>query len=381
MIAFLSTFLRLSWCTFFGAADTPARVSWRRVLVMLLFLPSFLLTQLINWLFLWMDELLFPRYRTIQVMQPVFLVGAPRSGTTMLHRILSNDPQFTTAKSWELWLAPSISQRKLVCALIAIDRLIGGPGARLLHWVEQQAAGDFNEIHAVSLCEPEEDYFMLLPVWGCFILVVAFPFCDQLWKLAQFEQLPEKRRRYLLGFYKRCIQRHLYVHGPEKIYLNKNPSFTSWVGGLAETFPDARFAACVRSPVSVLPSLLSSMAGGHAFFDNDQETGYFQQKFETILDGYYHYIGEQLPALDTPQVIVEMRQLTKELEQTVPQIYQQLGLACSAEFQAFVHDQAEQNRAYRSGHRYTLADLGLQHDQIVARFPYAFDHFGFSREP
>jgi len=353
----------------------------RRALVMLLLLPVFLLVQCVNWLCLLLDEGLFPGYHLVEIRRPVFVIGAPRSGTTMLHRVLSADAQFTTAAAWELWLAPSILQRKLIGTCVGADRAIGRPLARLVHWTERKLSGDFNEIHPVSLSAPEEDYFMLVPAWGCFILVLAFPNCRELWDLAFFdERVPEARREYLLRFYHESVQRHLYVHGPDKTYLNKNPSFTSWVDSLSQTFPDARFAACVRSPASVLPSLLSSMSGGHAFFDNDCSGPYFCDHFEEILAHYYHCIGENLPACGCNQETVEMRELTKDLEQTIIRIYEALELPVSEDFKAHVAEQAAANRAYTSGHRYTLEDFGLEHEAIVKQFDWAYERFGFSRE-
>ena len=44
-------------------------------------------------------------------------------------------------------------------------------------------------------------------------------------------------------------------------------------------------------------------------------------------------------------------------------------------------EQAAANRAYTSGHRYTLEDFGLEHEAIVKQFDWAYERFGvFSGE-
>ena len=43
----------------------------------------------------------------------VYIIGAPRSGTTRLHKLLAADKnQFTTMKMWELFFAPALIQKK-----------------------------------------------------------------------------------------------------------------------------------------------------------------------------------------------------------------------------------------------------------------------------
>ena len=43
-----------------------------------------------------------PEIEQESIADPVVIVGLPRTGTTMLHRILACDPRFYTAKFWEV---------------------------------------------------------------------------------------------------------------------------------------------------------------------------------------------------------------------------------------------------------------------------------------
>ena len=57
---------------------------------------------------------------------PVFVVGHARSGTTLLHRLLSEDTErFSVFLYWELFF-PSLLQKKVIRWLIACDRRFGG---------------------------------------------------------------------------------------------------------------------------------------------------------------------------------------------------------------------------------------------------------------
>ncbi|WP_166805004.1 sulfotransferase [Nitrosococcus wardiae] len=101
-------YLAIAWGTF---APGEKGLSWRRALVMVAFLPVFGLVQGLHWLGFLFDEIFFRGYRKVSVFQPLLVLGPPRSGTTLLHRVLAQDSQFTTFATWECLFAPSVTQR------------------------------------------------------------------------------------------------------------------------------------------------------------------------------------------------------------------------------------------------------------------------------
>ncbi|MED5284567.1 MAG: sulfotransferase, partial [Planctomycetota bacterium] len=159
-----------------------------------------------------LDHLLFPSFKAIEPKKPLFIIGPPRSGTTYLHRLIEKNPQFTTFYFWELLLAPAICQKRFWLGLHACDSRIGHPGLRCLRFIEQHCFSSMDDIHATSLMDAEEDYFGLLPLHACFLLIVAFPDCEKLWKLPQFDQWESSEDRdTVMNFYRGLLQRHLHV--------------------------------------------------------------------------------------------------------------------------------------------------------------------------
>lgn len=232
----------------------------RRIGALLLIAPVFAALQLCHWIGFALDEWLFPKYRSVNIRQPVFISGIPRSGTTFVHRFLAKHlVDTTTFSTWEAVLAPSICERLLIRALDRLDQLLGGPGRRLLGWITERMAGRQDAFHPIRLEDGEEDYLALLPIGGCFITVLLFPSSPQIWSLTALEEWPAKDRATLLDFYHRCLQRHLWFHGPDKRLLSKNAAFASWLPYLRDRYPDGRFLVCVRPPHEALPSNLSSL--------------------------------------------------------------------------------------------------------------------------
>jgi hypothetical protein len=267
----------------------------RRLLFLLLF-PFFLLLQLVHWLALALDELLYPDYRQQRVAAPVFITGIPRSGTTYLHRLLAAGGAFTTVCTWEALLAPAICQRRLLRVLARLDRRIGAPLHRALHGVITRSSGEFASVHAVGLQDAEEDYLCLLPAAGCFLLLMAFPFDRDLEQLGTLAELPPRRRRALLAFYHRIIQRHCYSH-PGRRFLSKNAAFASWPPYLAESYPDASFLLCVRRPSTALASQLSALKPARHLFgtdpDGEHTTARFHRLFATFLGDLASFAAAQ----------------------------------------------------------------------------------------
>ncbi|MDY6829522.1 MAG: sulfotransferase [Pseudomonadota bacterium] len=365
-------FLARSWWLALRSLWPPkasiATRSPRRLLIALLFVPGFVLLQLVHWCGFLLDELLFRGYRRVPIRKPVFILGVPRSGTTFLHNVLSDDPQFTTFSTWECLLAPSVTERKLVLGLAWIDRRLGAPGARLLRWAEDRLQGDLAAVHPVRLSAPEEDYFALTPALACFILIAPFPFARWVWDLAYFDtHYPPRQRQRLMDFYQRLIQRHLYVHG-DKTFLSKNAAFAGMIDALTTRFEDGRFVCCVRDPVETVPSQLSALDIGMRWFCNRwDDLGDVEPIIERFVFYYDHLAAATERAPDRVLVVADT-QLKDTLEGTVMAVYRHFGLAADPSFETRLHALDSKSREHRSTHRHAATDYGLTEAMLTSRF-------------
>ncbi len=348
----------------------PARPGLRRRLVMVAFLPFLALVIGLHWLGFLLDEIFFRGYRRVQIHEPLFVLGVPRSGTTNLHRVLAQDAHFTTFSTWESLFALSVSARKFWLSLARLDRALGGYLACLLRWIETHGFAAMDDVHPMTLDAPEEDYFALLPILSCFILVLPFPFAQRLWDIGQFDQrIPAREQQQILDFYRRCLQKHLYVHGPDKRLLSKNAAFAPLAGGLIRTFPDARFLICLREPERTLPSQLSSIGPGLAFFGTPADSSWVRDRFIEQLGFYYLNLARQFSALPTERCAWHsMSALREDLRAALTAAYRQLRLPLSSEFDTILIHEAEDSRHYRSRHSYDLADFGLDTEQLAGAF-------------
>lgn len=355
----------------------------KRQLLLLFLVPAFLLLQVLHWIGFTLDGLFFRGFRDIEIREPLFIVGLPRSGTSFLQRVFARDSdRFTTLRLWELILAPSITERKLWLSLGALDRLLGRPFTRLARWGEGRGFRWLEAIHEVALDDPEEDFFLLLPIFACFLLVVPFPYQEALWELGRFDELPDSRRKPIMAFYRAALQRHLYLAGPGKQLLSKNPSFTSFLRSLLETFPDGKFLCCVRDPVEVVPSQLSSVRAGATFFGYDVGDPKIRDRFLNLLEFYAEHALSTLPELPRDQhAWVPLGEMRKDVRDFVLSVYERFDWEPSPDFQERLAEDARRGRGHKSRHSYSLEEFGLDEEEVRSRFRGLNARFGFDSTP
>ena len=343
----------------------------QRAFVLLAFFPLVFTVQLIHWVAFLLDEVLFPGYRRVNVRKPVFIAGTPRAGTTLLHHTLARHRAFTTFSTWESLFAPAIIEKKLLLGLFRLDYHLGAPLARLISYAEHRLNRYFHAYHPISLRDPEEDFLVLLPVFGCFLLFVPFPHSLPLWRLAFFEELVDtQRRQRILDFYHRCIQKHLFVFGDgQRRFLSKNASFASWLTALHQRYPDAFLITCVREPHQALVSQLASLEQSMLFFGHRWPNSYLTQRLLLMFVTNYQYILTAQQSLPEPRfTVVRLSSLQTDFLTQILQLYQRLDLTPTAEDHHANKAAAQRVRNYRSAGRYSLEDFGIEenivHEQI-----------------
>jgi hypothetical protein len=339
------------------------------------------LLELVTWGGLALDEVLFREYRSAQVREPVFIIGNPRSGTTFLHRLLSQDlNNFHTMKTWEILLAPSIVQRRLWRALRRFDGLLGSPIKSAIQSVERRIGQDL-VTHRLALEDPEEDEFLLLHIWSSLTINVFSAVMEDAAAYARFDHaLPRTDRDRITEFYTRCVQRHIYAHALNngQHYLAKNPNFSPKIESIWRAFPDAKFIYLVRNPLDVIASYTSLLDLQWRVLADPLEKWAARDFVLDMARCWYSYPLQRLSdASPERYVIVRYEDLVSDAESTVLSFYERLDLKIDARFAQILHRESERERNYVSQHHYSLEDMGLTSSDIVLAFRDVFERFDF----
>jgi hypothetical protein len=201
----------------------------------------------------------------------------------------------------------------------------------------------------MSLTRPEEDEFLFAASCASGVWVLLFPYWRELQGLYYTDELAPRRRRRLLRFYRGCVQRQLWLNGPGKTHLSKNPTFCGKVESLLEAFPDARFVVCQRTPYETIPSLLKLVTRNWRAARcspariEDSRRVLAEQSFHT-----YRYPLEVLGRHpETRWTEVDYRALVEAPKRAVEVVYARLGLSMSPAYAKALEAEEARSRAQR----------------------------------
>ena len=332
-----------------------------------------------NQICLLLDYILFPAFWLVKVKKPVFIIGHARSGTSLLHRLLAGDTDnFSWVKMYELVL-PSIIQRKLVRLIAVVDaRFFNSRLATRVHAWEDRVFAKGRQMHPMNLDGPEEDEFLLTLSFYSGTVAMIFPYISELADCSDFDNgnLSDAKKRRVMRFYKRCVQRTLYMNGSNKIHLSKNPMFSAKVVALRETFPDARFLVVMRNPYETIPSILKMMSRNWKASDCSREliAESLKSMGEQSLTQYLHPWNE-LKASDNDWLAVRYEELIDRPLDIVSSVYSSFDIEMGeAERESLLKEQ-QKNKSYRAEHIYSLEEFGLTYQEIRSSLEPLFEKY------
>jgi len=290
--------------------------------------------------------------------------------------------RFSYFRLYEMFF-PSVLQKKVIRALGRLDRRMGGPlEKRLKAWDDRQFEATKDQ-HAMGLFKPEEDDFVYTLSCASGFWIVMVPYMDQL-DFYSVDEWPERRRRRHMRFYEQCVRRQLYVNGPDKVHLSKNPTFSGRVESLVDTFPDARIVVNVRNPYETIPSLLKLLQSAWRArgWDDARMAGSLQALAHQSFHTYRYPLDVLARHPELPQAVVDYRDLTSDPKGTVETVYKQLGFTVSDEFAEVLMGEQEREAGHEggAGTRYSLEEFGLRRDEIHTRLDDLFRRFGWDEE-
>ena len=310
----------------------------------------------------------------LPVESPVFIVGLQRTGTTLLHRLLSCEPSLRPLLAWEgLNPAPyPLSPGRERRAPDGRD-----PRMRLAEVAERGArylAPAFFAIHPVEAHEPEEDVFLL-------DLSFVTPTADATLRIPSYTRwMQSVDQRPAYAYMRRVVQLLLWQRGGR--YLGKTPHHLENLDALLDAFPDARIIHTHRDPVRVVASFCSMITHGRRVFSDDvdpHEVG--AQLSEKAVRAVGRAMAERERADPKSFIDVAYTDLVADPMKEVRRILDFLGIAPSKDTESAMQRWASTNPQNKHGvHRYRLEDFGIDRADLERRLEPYRTHFGIHAE-
>jgi hypothetical protein len=296
-----------------------------------------------------------PDILTEPITAPWFVTGLPRTGTTLLHRLLAQDPDNRAPLYWET-IAPFPTgerdtperRKRNVSAMLRLAHFYA-PALKAKHEVAVALPEECNELLANSLV-------------GGFWLSRSSEF-------AAWLRATDKTPAYRL--HKIQLQ-YLQRHSPRRTWVLKAPSHVNNMNWLHRVYPDARIIHLHRDPAEVVGSMASLFYSLSclAFSRPDaHESGalVFQYIKETSCLGFNSRQG-RMQYRDSGLRIADVRycDLMSDPVGVIERIYSRFGRRLSEAARTRMMGYSRDNARHKHGvHEYSLERFGL--DRSVVR--------------
>jgi omega-hydroxy-beta-dihydromenaquinone-9 sulfotransferase len=313
----------------------------------------------------YLQELIWGRrLRETQIAHaPLFIIGHWRTGTTLLHELLTLDPRHTYPTTYECFF-PNHFLLTEWCYSRVLRLLL--PSMRPM------------DNMSMAWNSPQEDEFALCNLGQLSpYLTIAFPNRQQYPEYFDLESVPpkalERWKQYFLRFLKQVT-----VRNPKRIVL-KSPTHTYRIKVLLELFPDARFVHIVRNPYVVFPSTVHLW---HSLYSHQGlQHPAFEGLEDYVFDNFLHMyekLEEARPLVDSSR-FYELRyeDLVRDPITQVCAIYEHLELGDFAQVLPKLKQYVANTADYKTN-RYELPPE--LRDMITQRWGHVIRRYGYASD-
>jgi hypothetical protein len=306
------------------------------------------------------------------VERPIIILGMPRTGTTILQRVLAQDPGLRSLPYWEGLFPLPGGDAAVKPDPTAPDPRIAKAEQSLK--ILRYAAPLMITMHEMEAEAPDEEIWLLAVDFATMLFEASYDvptFRD--WYCAT-DQTPG------YGFLVEMLQ-ILQWYRPADRWLLKSPQHLEQLPVLLATFPDATIVQTHRDPVPVTASFCSMVTYGRRMntrhVDPHAIGAYWSARIERML----RRSVEDRPVDDPRFVDVQFRELVADPIATVKHIYEVAGRELSAEAETRMRAYLDANpRGKHGSHTYRLEDYGLDAAERRAALAFYTERFAVPTE-
>jgi hypothetical protein len=310
------------------------------------------------------DRQLYPEIARQEIREPLFIVGLPRSGTTILQRLLAVDPGHRSPLMWEVMTPspPTSADEKR-----RIQRAT--QSSNLFNWL----APTFRYVHAVGAELPQECVRLMTPTFMSdqFDAMYYVP-SYRAWFFHQ-----DLRPAY--EYHLRFLQ-HLQFRRAAGRWILKAPTHMFATPALLSVYPDALFVQTHRTPVDAMASVSSLITIlRSAFSDAIDPFTICREAVRYWSETVDKFLNERDRLANNRIYDVEYDQICRDPIAAVGRIYEHFGWSLSRDaeqrMRALV---ASQSQRQSGNHRYRLSQFGISAGEVLSAFASYCQRFGLS---
>jgi len=306
-----------------------------------------------------------PAIAAQDISRPVFITGLPRTGTTLLHRLLTRDPATRAPRTWETMhpLFPANGYGDETARIrLAQNQLC---------WF-RHITRNLDHAHLLNAQEPEECIAITAHALSGARFHISYWAPEYEYWLRQQDQRP-------LYAYHRYFLQHLQAHSTTRRWVLKAPAHIENLPALIQTYPDALIVQTHRNPLTALASVISLTNIIQSAFRDPippvEIAKHTIDRWSWAIRQSLH-AREQLQARGVRFIDVFYDDLIQNPLSTARKIYQAAGIVPDPDTTRRMKAFLDNNPKDKHGrHLYTTAVAGMEPEQISAAFKEYYDYF------
>jgi len=287
---------------------------------------------------------------------PVFIIGLPRTGTTLLHGIIAQDADTRVPMTWEVMFPAGYSE-----SAAEMETARRRTASRLA-WANRLAP-EFKRIHEISADLPQECIAIMAQGFAS----IQFHTTHDVPSYQDWFESDGQDLGY--DFHHRLLQ-HLQARRGGRRWALKAPGHLFGLDALIRRYPDAKIVQTHRDPLKAMASIAShgtvlrrafSAAADPMLIAADW-CSRWSDALDRSLDVRESWRDDRVHDVAYADLV------SKPLE-TIERIYGFLGWPLSSAAQESMQAFLDANPKNKHGaHQYRLADYGLSHAELSQRF-------------
>ena len=309
------------------------------------------------------DLQLYPNISRQEIREPLFIVGLPRSGTSVLHRLLGADPEHRCPLMWEV-RSPSPptragEKRRIQNAM---------QSCKFFNWL----VPTFRYVHVVGAEVPQECVSLMTPTFlsDQFDAMYYVPSYRAWFFRQNLQPAYEYHRRFL---------QHLQFRRAGRRWILKAPTHMFAMPALLSVYPDALFVQTHRTPVDAMASVSSLVTIlRSAFSDAVDPLIVGREAIDYWSETMKKFLRERDRLENNRICDIQYDEIRRDPIRAVRRIYEYFGWSLSHEaerrMRALVASQAKRQSA---NHRYDLSQFGSSAGEVFSVFETYCQRFGF----
>jgi hypothetical protein len=311
------------------------------------------------------DRQLYPDITRQEIREPLFIVGLPRSGTSLLHRLLGADPEHRSPLMWEV-RSPSPPTRNDEKRRIQRAR----QSCNFFNWL----VPTFRYAHTVGAEVPQECVSLMTPTFlsDQFDAMYYVPSYRSWFFRQDLRPAYEYHRRFL---------QHLQFRRASRRWILKAPTHMFAMPALLSVYPDAQFVQTHRTPVDAMASVSSLVTIlRSAFSDAVDPFVVGREAIDYWSETMKEFLRERDRLENNRICDIQYDDIRHDPIRAVRRIYEYFGWSLSHEaerrMRALIDSQAKRQSA---NHRYELSQFDSSPGEVLNVFATYCQRFGLAQ--